>query len=57
MSRRLTLVSSVKNRWSKQYPYKKTGIGRVVNVLFIPRKDEKQYILDMYKINFKNLSI
>ena len=57
MSRRLTLVSSVHNRYKRDYPYKKFGVGRVVNVIFKPIGNEPQYVLDIYKNQLNNLSI
>jgi len=57
MSKRLTLVSSVHNRYKRDYPYKKLGVGRVVNVIFKPIGNEPQYVLDIYKNQLDNLKI
>jgi len=57
MSRRLTLCSNTLNRFRRDYPYKKIGVGRTVNVLFIPRKNEYEYVKKMYKRNMENLKI
>lgn len=34
MSRKLTLTSLTHTRYKKKFPYSKTGVGRVVNVIF-----------------------
>ena len=57
MSKRLTLVSSRAIRLKRDYPYKKYGVGRMINVIFKPRSNEKQYVLDIYERNFNNLAI
>ena len=57
MSRRLTLCSTTLNRFRRDYPYKKRGVGRMCNVLFIPRKNEYEYVKRMYKRNMENLKI
>ena len=35
----------------------KRGVGRMCNVLFIPRKNEYEYVKEMYKRNMENLKI
>ena len=57
MSRRLTLCSTTLNRFRRDYPYKKRGVGRMCNVLFIPRKNEYEYVKRIYKRNMENLKI
>ena len=57
MSRRLTLCSTTLNRFRRDYPYTRTGVARMCNVLFIPRKNEYEYVKEIYKRNMENLKI
>ena len=57
MSRHLTLCSNTLNRFRREYPYKKSGVARMCKVLFIPNKNEYEYVKKIYKLNMENLKI